>query len=654
MDADPTALLKAHWGFVAFRPGQRDIVESIVRGEPVLAVMPTGAGKSLCYQLPALLLPGLTIVVSPLIALMKDQVDALNARGIPAGCLNSTMSWEAQRETLEAARDGRLKLLYLAPERFRFPGAMAALQRLPVSLLAIDEAHCISQWGHDFRPDYQNIREAWLQLGQPRIAAFTATATPEVRRDILASLGLSSRVGDGLTPARVTITGFLRENLHLSVVPIAKMADKLTWARDLLRAGIAAGGAAIVYCATRRHCDDVFGKLHGLGFRTCLYHGGLGDAERAAAQERFQAEDGIVMVATNAFGMGVDKPDVRLVIHWDLPGTVDAYYQEAGRAGRDGRRAHAVLLFTQADMRTHEYFIRVGGESLPPDRYLAWAEAERHKLKAMVRFAWHEGCRHRALLRYFGEGARGCEPDAPDGPACDNCKDSLGLPGLRRPRHKGDGPNAAPGPRPRALSPEERVIVQKVLSGVARGNGRVGERELARLLVGQAVPELARDPITASRSAGILSAMSEGSVLAVLRALADAGCWKGRNPSLTPLGVEVMWARAEIALAIGPFGESSAHGRRGTTAREKARRGAVAEAPPDAETEARLRALKARRLEAAKERGVPAFVVASNKLLLQMATLSANDDREVWLDLHGIGEKNVDVLRETFGSCLDG
>jgi len=661
MEVAPEKLLKRYWGFTAFRPGQRAIVEAIVHGEPVLAVMPTGAGKSLCYQMPALMLDGIALVVSPLIALMKDQVDSLNGRGIPAGCLNSTMDLAAQRETLEAARAGRLKLLYLAPERFRYPGAMAALQRLPISLLAIDEAHCISQWGHDFRPDYQLIREAWVQLGEPRIAAFTATATPQVRRDILKSLGLRAsgaptegRAEDAaLPPARVTVTGFLRDNLHLSVIPIAKMKDKLTWTRDLIRASIAAGGAAIVYCATRKHCDEVVGRLASLGFRACVYHGGLSDAERLKAQDRFQAEPGIVMVATNAFGMGVDKADVRLVVHYDLPGTVDAYYQEAGRAGRDGARAHAVLLFTQADMRIYEFFIRVGGESLSPDRYVTWAENEKLKLKAMVRFAWHEGCRHRALLRYFGEPPRGCEDDVPEGASCDNCRDSLALPGLLRPKRAGESPDDPPSARPRELSASERVVVQKVLSAVARASGRLSERALAKVLRGSTGSDVAGDPIMTSKSFGILSGMSEGSLIAVLRALADAGCWKGRNPSLTPLGVEVMWQRATVPLAIGPFGETLAQSRAGTVQRARSK-AAEASEPIGPEAEEQLRALKARRQEAAKTRGVPAFVVASNRLLLQMTSLSANDDRDVWLGLKGIGEGNVDTLRETFKPCLPG
>jgi ATP-dependent DNA helicase RecQ len=662
MGPTPENLLARHWGFDRFRPGQRVIVDAVLRGEPVLAVMPTGAGKSLCYQLPALLLDGLTVVVSPLIALMKDQVDSLVARGIPAACLNSSLDQVAQREVLAAARDGHLKLLYVAPERFRYPGAMAALARLPVVLLAVDEAHCISQWGHDFRPDYRNIREAWEAMGAPRIAAFTATATPVVRRDILSALGLAApspdrSPADAARVARVEVSGFLRDNLHLSVVPIKRMAEKLTWTRDLLRVALAKGGAAIVYCATRKHCDEVHTRLRQLRVDAMTYHGGLADDERARAQERFQAGDRVVMVATNAFGMGVDKPDVRLVIHWDLPGTVDAYYQEAGRAGRDGQRAQAVLLFTQADTRIHEFFIRAGGESLPADRYLAWAEAERQKLRAMVRFAWHTGCRHRALLRYFGESPRGCEPDVPEGPACDNCRGDLGLPGLRvRAADRGEEDDEAAVPRD--LSEAEVVIVQKVLSAVARASGRLTTRALIEVLRGVAGRETAGHSIVASRSFGLLATMDARSLSSVLDALGVAGCWRGVCPSLTPLGVEVMWRRAAVPLAVEPFTEVPAV-RAGRPARPRTDRPAphlaaygVAPGPRSAESDARLEALRARRLELARDEGVPPYRIASNRVLEGLLDLSPEAPREQWLALHGVGERTVDALREAFGHLL--
>ena len=663
--ASPESLLARHWGFDRFRPGQRIIVEAILAGEPVLAVMPTGAGKSLCYQLPALLLDGLTLVVSPLIALMKDQVDSLVARGIPAACLNSTLDQVAQRDVLAAARDGQLKLLYVAPERFRYPGAMAALARLPVALLAVDEAHCISQWGHDFRPDYRNIREAWVTMGSPRIAAFTATATPVVRRDILSALGLSAPAGgrDGgptipdAPVARVEVSGFLRDNLHLSVVPIRRMAEKLTWTQDLLRVALAGGGAAIVYCATRKHCDEVHTQLRRLRVDAMTYHGGLADDERARAQERFQAGDRVVMVATNAFGMGVDKPDVRLVIHWDLPGTVDAYYQEAGRAGRDGQRAQAVLLFTQADMRIHEFFIRAGGESLPADRYLAWAEGERQKLRAMVRFAWHAGCRHRALLRYFGETPRGCEPDGPDGPACDNCRGHLGLPGLARPEApREDDSGGWHETAPRELREAEAVVVQKILSAVARANGRLPPRALVDVLRGAAGRESEGDPIRTSRSFGLLADMDARMLSRVLDALGDAGCWRGFNPSLTPLGVEVMWRRASVPLALPPFTETSDGGRARTRQdprpSPKLMAWGATRGPRPADAEARLEALRAKRLALAQDEGVPPYRIATNKVLESLIHLAPSASREQWLAVHGVGERTVDALRSAFGPLL--
>jgi ATP-dependent DNA helicase RecQ len=466
------------------------------------------------------------------------------------------------------------------------------------------------------------------------------------------------------------VSGFLRENLHLSVVPIKKMAEKLTWTRDLLRVALAGGGAAIVYCATRKHCDEVCAKLRQLKVDAMTYHGGLLDEERARAQERFLGGDRVVMVATNAFGMGVDKPNVRLVVHWDLPGTVDAYYQEAGRAGRDGERAHAVLLFTQADMRIHEFFIRAGGESLPPERYLAWAEAERQKLRAMVRFAWHEGCRHRALLRYFGETPRGCEPDVPEGPACDNCRGGLGLAGLERPEVE-EGEGGYREIAPRELKEDEAVTVQKILSAVARASGRLTPRGLVEVMRGVEGREAEGDPIRASRSFGILEGMDARTLSKVLDALGDAGCWRGSRPTLTPLGAEVMWRRASVALAVGPFTERGAERAKGGLGED--RRGGVtgwrakgggakvsaSSARPTstkgtatAEDEARLQALRARRLELAKEEGVPAYRIASNQVLENLLSLPADAPRERWLSVRGVGERTVDALREAFRHLL--
>ncbi|MFT7581381.1 MAG: RecQ family ATP-dependent DNA helicase, partial [Myxococcota bacterium] len=464
--------LERYFGFREFRRGQREVVEAIVEGRPTLAVMPTGAGKSLCYQLPAMLLDGVTVVVSPLIALMKDQVDALRERGIAAAYINSTVPLPEQRQALDDAASGRLKLLYLTPERFRFGGAMAAIKRLPIALFAVDEAHCISSWGHDFRPDYMNLGNVVRELDVPRVAAFTATATAKVRIDIVDSLGF--------VDPTVKVAGFLRDNLHLAVTPIRKMKEKQVYLRQILDQ---ATGPAIVYCATRKNCEEVAHYVKAAGRPVATYHGGMADAARSDAQDRFQSVENICIVATNAFGMGVDKANVRVVVHWDIPGSLDAYYQEAGRAGRDGKPAHCFLLFTYADTRIHEFFIDKGGEALAPDSRVAYAEMERSKLKAMVRYAYADECRHGAILRYFGDRPERCGSGT--GATCDNCNGDVGEIGLDAPKAGSLKPSIRDvRVEPRILTEDEEIIVQKVLSAVARSNGRLKKREICRVLRG--------------------------------------------------------------------------------------------------------------------------------------------------------------------------
>lgn len=651
--------LQRHWGFSTFRPGQREVIEAVVAGRPVLGVMPTGAGKSLCYQLPALMLPGVTVVVSPLIALMKDQVDQLRQRGIPAACINSTVPLDEQQRMLEDARAGHLKLLYVAPERFRYEGAMARLKRLPIGLFAIDEAHCISHWGHDFRPDYQLLGPAYRELSAPRVAAYTATATAEVRRDIVGSLGLVDPL--------VTVAGFARDNLHLSVLPIARMKDKPKLALAAIRAGLGAsategeGGVAIVYCATRKHCEEAHVALSGHGFEVQLYHGGLDDDARARAQDAFQRGKRLVMVATNAFGMGVDKPDVRVVVHWDFPGSVDAYYQEVGRAGRDGRRAYGVMLFTYADSRIHEFFIEKSGEDLDASTRAARAEADRQKLKAIQRFAYHEGCRHAALLRYFGDRSKDCDLTDPNGSRCDNCAGSTGLAKVHlnehttakttataapkgAPRDIGDGDD--PRHAKRRLSEAEEVVVQKALSAVARAKGELEVKAIAKALRGSKATDVVKGPLFGTKSFGMLDELPEATTLALLRALARAGCIQGRRPTLTALGNEVMWRRQSVLLEMPPF---SHEGLKKKTAPPPA-----APAEPPAETDSTLlRALKQRRLALARERGVAPFLIASNALLDRLATLSPDASSDDWLAVKGVGEQNLRSLREAFKPLID-
>ena len=486
--------LSGSFGFPRLWPGQREVMRDVMSGRPVVAVMPTGAGKSLCYQLPAVLLAergGLTLVISPLIALMKDQVDALAARGVACAALTSAAGTDEQSAILEQIRRGELALAFVAPERFasrRFQSALAA-SKSRIALFAVDEAHCISEWGHEFRPAYRALGEVLAQVAPPRLVALTATATPEVRRDIAHQLGM--------VDACFHVRGFARPNLRLVVHPIGGMADKQAGVVELVRARD--GGSALVYAATRKNAEAFADTLSAAGMRARFYHAGMDDGTRHAVQDRFMADQLDAVVATNAFGMGIDKPDVRLVVHADLPRSPEAYYQEAGRAGRDGEPADCALLFNYGDVRVQEFMIDSSNPSaeimrglwkalrdrpgrfrpealrdeLPDRPHPSAIEAasrillrhgflrgerdhltacrpdqlngefppldmeaqerrgrvERGKLRSMVSYAYEEGCRHRFLMGYFGDQTDAAGSCA----ACDLCLRAAGrpLPALR-------------------------------------------------------------------------------------------------------------------------------------------------------------------------------------------------------------------------------
>ena len=345
-------VLRKYWGYQDFRGAQKTAIESVLSGRDTLVIMPTGGGKSLCYQVPAMLLPGVTLVVSPLISLMKDQVDTLDAIGLPATFINSTLSGGEMAERLNRAERGEVKLVYVAPERFDSEAFQERSKRLNVSLLAVDEAHCVSQWGHDFRPAYLRVGRVRELFGQVPMVALTATATDEVRRDVVRQLDLHD--------PEVLISGFDRRNLTWHVLRAKNDSEKDRLLLKLLRGR---EGSAIVYASTRKNVDALTALLNGVGVQTVGYHGGLPDAERKRIQDVFMSGEVPVVVATNAFGMGIDKSDVRLVAHYNMPGTLEAYYQEAGRAGRDGKPADCVILHAYADRFTHEFFIE---QSYPP------------------------------------------------------------------------------------------------------------------------------------------------------------------------------------------------------------------------------------------------------------------------------------------------
>ena len=343
-------MLRDVFGYGEFRPGQAEVISAVLAKRDTLAVMPTGGGKSVCYQVPALLrTDGLTLVVSPLLALMKDQVDAMRAMGVPAAAINSTVAIEEQREVLAAAGSGELRLLYVAPERFGAAGFMAALRSLPVALLAIDEAHCISQWGHDFRPSYRELGAVRDRIGSPPVVALTATADPRVRDDIVQRLGLHD-------PA-IHVAGFDRPNLRFEVAKVSSLKEKFEGISAQLRA--LKDESAIVYCGTRKRVEEVTDSLQRAGIRCARYHAGMQDEDRKRIQDAFARDTLRVIVATNAFGMGIDKPDVRAVIHHDMPDSLESYYQEAGRAGRDGGAATCTLYYATRDRGLREFFIEM-------------------------------------------------------------------------------------------------------------------------------------------------------------------------------------------------------------------------------------------------------------------------------------------------------
>jgi ATP-dependent DNA helicase RecQ len=449
--------LQRHFGHSQFRSGQQRIIVAVLRGDDVLAVMPTGSGKSLCYQLPAVVLPGVTIVVSPLIALMKDQVDELNRRGVAAGALHSMLDSSSKREVIHAARRGELRLLYVAPERFASNQFTQLLAETAVARFVVDEAHCVSQWGHDFRPDYRRLadgarlcRRADGGEGRPPIAAFTATATAEVRDDIATLLDLKR--------PQVLIGGFDRPNIHLRIQR-AYEAEK-----DLLLPTLVRGRRALVYTATRKTAESAAAHLNASNVTAAAYHAGLEDDERTRVQEAFATGRLPVVCATNAFGMGIDRPDVDAVVHYAIPGSIEAYYQEIGRAGRDGRAASATLLWDYGDVATRRFLIDaprkdnsahrrsavpVDGEAAERRRRL-----EHAKLQRMVEYADTRACLRATILLYFGD------PDVRDPcGACANCS-------------------------PDALDGYERELVRKVLAGIARGGERYGRSRIVAMLMG--------------------------------------------------------------------------------------------------------------------------------------------------------------------------
>lgn len=508
--------LRTHFGHLQFRPGQERIVDAVLGGNDVLVVMPTGSGKSLCYQLPAIVLPGVTMVISPLISLMKDQVDELNRRGVAAGSLHSMLDSASKRDVIDAARRGALRLLYIAPERFASDAFAQLLADIAVARFVVDEAHCVSQWGHDFRPDYRRLaagarlcRRADGGQGRPPIAAFTATATAEVRDDIVALLHLDR--------PQLLVGGFDRPNIHLRIQR-ATEADKKLLLPTLVR-----GRRALVYAATRKTAEAAAAQLNSSDLKAAAYHAGLKDDERTRVQEAFATGSLPVVCATNAFGMGIDRPDVDAVVHYAIPGSIEAYYQEIGRAGRDGRAATATLLWDYADVEIRRFLIDSPRKDNSAHRRVSASldqkEAERRralehaKLRRMVEYAETGACLRATILRYFGD------PDVrePCG-ACANC---------------------CPG----SLDTYERELVRRILAGIARAGERYGRNRIVSMLVGDTSDLPA--PLTRLSTTGLLRHESADAVhgwisACVAASLVSVSNDRFRTLSLTTAGRQAM------------------------------------------------------------------------------------------------------------------
>lgn len=396
-------LLYEHFGYQSFRPAQETLISALLEGRDALGIMPTGAGKSMCYQIPALMLPGITLVISPLISLMQDQVRALKAAGIRGAYLNSSLTWKQYLLALENARQGVYKIIYVAPERLESEEFLEFARSVEISLIAVDEAHCVSQWGHDFRPSYMTIAPFVEKLPRrPVLAAFTATATPAVRDDILTHLSLRE--------PEIRVTGFDRENLTLRVL---RPADKMAALQEFIAQHPEDSG--IVYCSTRKQVERVTEKLRESGVSARAYHAGMSERDRRENQSEFLFDRVRVMVATNAFGMGIDKQNVGFVVHYNMPKNMESYYQEAGRAGRDGSRAECLLLYGPGDVHTAEFLIRSSLEGLDPETARRRETMEMEKLEQMKRYCFTPGCLRHYILGYFGE-------DSPERcGTCGNC-----------------------------------------------------------------------------------------------------------------------------------------------------------------------------------------------------------------------------------------
>lgn len=632
---DPRALeaLNRYFGYDSFRPGQSGIVSAILTGHDVLGVMPTGAGKSICYQIPAAILPGVAIVISPLISLMRDQVDALNDVGLPAAFINTTQTPDEQDLVFAQALSGQIKLLYMAPERLETERFRNFAVRVPISLVAVDEAHCVSQWGQDFRSSYLGIGEFIAGLPtRPTVAAFTATATERVRRDIVSILGLH-------TPS-ITVTGFDRPNLYFDVISMPRK-DKASWVASYIASHPDESG--IVYCATRKETEALAESLNSavaelraaggadvsdIGTIAVAYHGGMSADAREKAQRDFVTDRVPVVVATNAFGMGIDKSNVRFVIHHNMPESIEAYYQEAGRAGRDGEPSRCTLLWNESDIVTRRRLLDSDyeNERLTPEEQEAVRASKRRLLDAMVGYCRTTDCLHAYMTRYFGETAgAAAKTDGKCVGGCANCEHTF-----------------------------ETIDVTDIARAISRCvhdvNQHVGSGKIVKVLRGSKAQDLSYLNPESLPSFGMLDEVPEARIRDVLSQMATDGFLtiaEGRLPivGFGPRAAETV--APEFHYDIKKIKRADARARRTPDVSTPA----VGSYVPDDGDEALFQKLRALRLDIARELGKPPYIVFSDKTLRDMVRVKPITDDQ-FLAVNGVGESKLKQYGERFMAAI--
>lgn len=631
----PRALeaLNRYFGYDSFRPGQSGIVSAILAGHDVLGVMPTGAGKSICYQIPAAILPGVAIVISPLISLMRDQVDALNDVGLPAAFINTTQTPDEQDLVFAQALSGQIKLLYVAPERLETERFRNFAVRVPISLVAVDEAHCVSQWGQDFRSSYLGIGEFIAGLPtRPTVAAFTATATERVRRDIVSILGLH-------TPS-ITVTGFDRPNLYFDVISMPRK-DKASWVASYIASHPDESG--IVYCATRKETEALAESLNSavaelraaggadvsdIGTIAVAYHGGMSADAREKAQRDFVTDRVPVVVATNAFGMGIDKSNVRFVIHHNMPESIEAYYQEAGRAGRDGEPSRCTLLWNESDIVTRRRLLDSDyeNERLTPEEQEAVRASKRRLLDAMVGYCRTTDCLHAYMTRYFGETAgAAAKTDGKCVGGCANCEHTF-----------------------------ETIDVTDIARAISRCvhdvNQHVGSGKIVKVLRGSKAQDLSYLNPESLPSFGMLDEVPEARIRDVLSQMATDGFLtiaEGRLPivGFGPRAAETV--APEFHYDIKKIKRADARARRTPDVSTPA----VGSYVPDDGDEALFQKLRALRLDIARELGKPPYIVFSDKTLRDMVRVKPITDDQ-FLAVNGVGESKLKQYGERFMAAI--